>query len=266
MANGYTENIEKWKTLTDIDYFTYFIKAWISFNAWYRNHYQNVNSDREAINKIKNEGNTIKNKAIAMLGRNSTDEKSLTFKSSVASLHKALLELAIHNDNKRLCFDNFVIEADRANLVQNFNNRNIKYYLKIDENRGAVTSVLITVTKSNNTTILNYTHNSYDESHLINNNNYKNLSNSQQAHVLDAFRLSNPFKLENLLTSDESNSILIGSFRFINNEEKILKCLIEIIYGLRNALFHGEIVPNKEHRKIYEQAYKILKILLDFLE
>lgn len=95
MANGYIENIEKWKTLTDIDYFTYFIKAWISFNAWYRNHYQNVNSDREAINKIKNKNNTIRSKSIGLLNDNNTSEESTTFKTALSSLHKSLLELLI---------------------------------------------------------------------------------------------------------------------------------------------------------------------------
>ena len=51
----YTENEEKWKQLIDIDYFTHFVKAWVAFNAWYKNNFTDVHTDRGAINKIKND-------------------------------------------------------------------------------------------------------------------------------------------------------------------------------------------------------------------
>lgn len=35
------ENIVGWINKSDIDYTTYFIKAWIPFNAWYDLHYHN---------------------------------------------------------------------------------------------------------------------------------------------------------------------------------------------------------------------------------
>ena len=38
-TNNYTENAEKWKVLADIDYITQFVKAWIAFNAWYKNYF-----------------------------------------------------------------------------------------------------------------------------------------------------------------------------------------------------------------------------------
>jgi len=53
MPSLYTENSEKWKSLASIDYFTQFVKAWIPFNAWYKNYYPNLRTDREAINEIK---------------------------------------------------------------------------------------------------------------------------------------------------------------------------------------------------------------------
>lgn len=51
MTAMYTDNIEKWKSLSDIDYFTYFVKSWISFNAWYKNSYPNLKTDREALGR-----------------------------------------------------------------------------------------------------------------------------------------------------------------------------------------------------------------------
>lgn len=266
MANGYIENIEKWKTLTDIDYFTYFIKAWISFNAWYRNHYQNVNSDREAINKIKNESNTIRSKSIGLLNDNNTSEESTTFKTALSSLHKSLLELSIENEGKRLSFEGMVIDIDRTNLQLNHTFSKMTYFIEVTESRGSVTKVICTVKNKANVTIMNYSHTEYSDSHLRSHNQFNQLSDVQKQEVINIFEQANPFKLERLLTTDPNNNIKIGNFTFVKNEEKIFKCLIEILYGLRNSLFHGEIVPNKDHKKVYEHAYKMLKILLDTLE
>lgn len=33
MPNYYVENAEKWKALSNIDYFTHFVEAWITSNA-----------------------------------------------------------------------------------------------------------------------------------------------------------------------------------------------------------------------------------------
>ncbi|MGD1922252.1 MAG: hypothetical protein ACFCAD_27165 [Pleurocapsa sp.] len=49
MASLYTENSEKWKALASIDYFIHFVKAWIPFNAWYKNYYPDLKTDPKAI-------------------------------------------------------------------------------------------------------------------------------------------------------------------------------------------------------------------------
>jgi len=49
------ENISKWFNAAEIDYFSAFIKLWLSFNAWYRHHYNEsfIKKDREHINIIR---------------------------------------------------------------------------------------------------------------------------------------------------------------------------------------------------------------------
>ena len=63
----YTENSEKWKNLASIDYFTHFIKAWIPFNAWYKNFYPDLTTDRKAIDEIKSTSNKFRNKLVSLL-------------------------------------------------------------------------------------------------------------------------------------------------------------------------------------------------------
>ena len=49
------ENITNWFNAAELDYFSAFIKLWLSFNAWYRHHYNEsfIRTDREHINIIR---------------------------------------------------------------------------------------------------------------------------------------------------------------------------------------------------------------------
>ena len=57
----------------------------------------------------------------------------------------------------------------------------------------------------------------------------------------------------------------MGNIHFINDQEKLCKGIIEILYKLRNVLFHGEIIPDFDTNKVYEPAYHILYTLIQAL-
>lgn len=57
----------------------------------------------------------------------------------------------------------------------------------------------------------------------------------------------------------------MGNFHFINDLDKLCKGIIEILYKLRNVLFHGEIIPDNDTNKVYEPAYQILYTLIQAL-
>jgi hypothetical protein len=57
----------------------------------------------------------------------------------------------------------------------------------------------------------------------------------------------------------------MGNFHFIQDTDKLCKGIIEIIYNLRNVLFHGEIIPDSDTNKVYEPAYQILHTLIQSL-
>jgi len=257
----YTENEEKWKTLIDIDYFTHFVKAWVTFNAWYKNNFPNVNTDREAINEIKNCSNRIKSRFNSLIS--GTSEESEIFKNNLGQLHYFLLNNEIKNNNIRIWFENFIIEIDRNSLEQRNKIRGINYYVKVTLRSNEISNVIATVKNSSNVTICNYQHNSYDLDHFCSSNEYNKLSQAQQNNIVALFKEANPKKPICFLTTDEENNIKIGQYKFINNQELIFKGLIEILYSLRNALFHGQIIPDRNINKVYEPAYKILKMLLD---
>lgn len=57
----------------------------------------------------------------------------------------------------------------------------------------------------------------------------------------------------------------MGSYEFTDDTGMLCKGIIEILYQLRNSLFHGAIIPDKDTNKVYEPAYHMLKILIQAL-
>lgn len=86
--------------------------------------------------------------------------------------------------------------------------------------------------------------------------------------LLECYKQANPNLKVNLLANpkeNEDNKYLMGSITFIKDKEKIAQGLIEIIYNLRNTLFHGELDPNEYTNNTYGAAYKILRELIEAL-
>ena len=49
MPTNNTANIKQWLEKSEVDYFTQFVKAWIPFNAWYRNTYDTLEKERDIL-------------------------------------------------------------------------------------------------------------------------------------------------------------------------------------------------------------------------
>lgn len=69
-----------------------------------------------------------------------------------------------------------------------------------------------------------------------------------------------PFYLHSLLTgfdaTDPTKYYNIGQFKFVKEREYIAQGLIEILYNMRNSLFHGELIPTKKPIKYTAQHIK----------
>ena len=263
-GSTYTEHADKWKALADIDYFTHFVKAWIPFNAWYRTYYPALDTDRAAINEIKNTHNGVRNRFISLL--TGIDNHSEQFRSNIAHLHYCLQNTVIEDHFQRIYFVEFVCEIDRNCLEQRGTHNNIHYYVKIDLNQGATVSrAIATVINSRRTNLLNYSHPEYNIDHLKEDTSFVRLSNQQRSYIEGYFHAANPRKPQQLLTNSSDNTLHIGQYNFVNDQTLVYKSIIEMLYSLRNVLFHGQIIPNQETNQVYEPAYKVLKMIVDGL-
>ena len=258
----YTENEEKWKQLIDIDYFTHFVKAWVAFNAWYKNHFPETTSDRDAINTIQEQSNNVKHRFKGYL--TGEDENSKIFRQNLGHLKYMLTNQNIENRGKRIYFESFTLTVDRTLLKQEDRKRNIDYFVEVKIRRSEVNEVIAKVTKSDGTILLDYAHSNYDENSLRSDPDFINkLSLAQQEYIIGCFKRATSHQDVQILASESEDHIDLVSCKFKNDPELIFKLTIEILYNLRNVLFHGQIVPDKQTNKVYEPAYKILKMLLD---
>ena len=246
---SYIGNAQLWKTLIEVDWLGQYGKAWIAFNAWYRNSFDQQKRDRQIIEEIKNDDGDIRSKIENLLSGTGSDRKS--FQSDVADLHRLLSAKPIKSGGERISFEE-IEDYQHAKPIDEKKN-NVSYKIEIDvPNKKRV----VTITTSNGVEILCKTIKkgcSLDVQQLT------DLSDAQKR-TLDGFlKASTP--IHNLLVFD-SKPLEIGNFNFTNDPTLIARAIIEILYQLRNALFHGEITPDSDTQRVYEPAYLILKSII----
>jgi hypothetical protein len=263
MPSLYTENSEKWSSLASIDYFTQFVKAWIPFNAWYKNYYPNLKTDREAINDIKDHPNSFRNRLDSLLNNRGND--GIAFKSRVAELHLELERKHLFNKGDRITFENIVIE-NNPKRQNNFSRKTLTYKVERNISGRPQQEIQINIVSSNGTVKFSYTQSvGFNIDDLISHCDFMRLSQTQQNNLKACYEEINPSKPINLLSADLSNCIQMGNLHFVNDSKCLCKGIIEILYKLRNVLFHGEIVPDSDTNKVYEPAYQILYTLIQAL-
>ncbi|MFD1781618.1 hypothetical protein ACFSFW_23510 [Fredinandcohnia salidurans] len=269
------DNLNRWISDSEIDYFTYFIKAWIPFNAWYNNSFHHVGeSDRAKINFVKSNSNEIRNAIHNFLER-SGNENDL-FKNYLANFYHSLGETTILSNGERISFESIVIESNNKSIIDNEIIRGVKYYLRrVDGDRRQVTKMTSIVKNSSGATIFMCETNDYNLESILVHPDYQNrLSTSQQSNLKVFYEDLNPNKPINLIVPDREatpgNHYDCMGIKFIRDEnntlcqaDKMCKGLIEILYRLRNLLFHGELNPTNDNKKIYMYAYLILKMLIE---
>jgi predicted lipoprotein with Yx(FWY)xxD motif len=263
MSNPYTENAYRWLALVEVDYLTHFVKAWIPFNAWYRNSYPNIKKDRQAINEIKSNPNLFRDKLIALLNGSNSDCQS--FKNRISELHHLLEGSYIPNSTNRITLSSIVVETNPS-TVASIQYRRWTYKVELVYTANTNYTINTLLTDSNGSTKYTYTQNKFDISEIQNHAlNSSQLNESQRNKLKGVYIKINPRKPISLITSDNRNGISAGDIFLINDHDKLAKGLIEIIYRLRNILFHGELNPSVDNKKIYEPAYVILRTLIQSL-
>ena len=196
-----------------------------------------------------------------------TGALNISFQSDLAELHYSLVHTNIECKGRKISFE--AIEDYKYVRLVNTVISKITYNIKTDNNiRTDKIKRLVTVTDSLSKEILNTSIKRNAEKAVLDDDWFKtffsqrshSLTSPQQETLKGLLKESTP--IHNLLTDDKDDYIDIEGYQFINNQNQIARALIEVLYQLRNSLFHGEITPTREIQKAYEPAYLILKRII----
>jgi hypothetical protein len=272
-----SDKIRRWIEQSDIDYYTHFIKAWIPFNAWYKSHFPNLDNERARINAVKNKPNPIRNGIDSLL--ETENQEGEIFKSFLSGLHYELENNKLLNEFGIISFHTAIKEKNSETLINQSVN-SINYYLerKDKQRLGEIKSIKVCIKNSTGNTIFNYNHNSYDANHIqatqTQQANFSKLSLTQQENLRVLYLRLTPVivinAIEGSLSDSPKNYYRCDSYNFKRDTTDsyckghyVCKSLIEILYQLRNMLFHGELIPSEANNKIYKNAFFLLKMLIE---
>lgn len=268
MPNNFTGHIDKWLLLSEseTDFAILFVRAWIPFNAWYCNNYSNT-GDRYCIDQIKTDGNQFRARLIALINGTNTD--SLRFKAQLGLLHELLEQFPIPDASieNRISFKNIYFRTNPTTSTNPpIRKRSLEYKAEL-LSTGSVRTVVINTRKTPNELKYNYTHSKYDLTHFENDlTSSSTINEDQKEQIRQCFKDINPRKKESVISSTKSGSLKIAGINFVNDVNLISQAIIEILYGIRCKLFHGELQPSANNLSIYEPAYHILRTLLKSLK
>ncbi|MFL8937242.1 hypothetical protein ACKA06_10625 [Rossellomorea oryzaecorticis] len=254
-ASTTSDNITNWKNLSYIDYFSQFIKSYLAFNAWMRTRYSHLRKDRKIIDTIKEENNEFRRRILNLLSSN--DAEGETFKAYVSSLHNHLERFEVKNNNKKISFYDVFIKENPIKQASSTRNT-LNYKVEISN------KVEVSVHDSRGNQKYYLEQNKYNFQEILEDEDYQKLSLNQQTEVKNLYFECNPRKNENIVSSTATGKKM-GQYYFVDDNELICKAIIEILYSLRCTLFHGEVLPDKDTNKVYEQAYHILIMLIQVL-
>jgi hypothetical protein len=273
-----TENLKRWIEQSNIDYVTYFIKAWIPFNAWYNSHFPALDGERAKINATKNNANPVRNGISAYLENDGQEGEN--FRSYLSALHHGLQNHILTSETGIISFHEIIKEKNPKNLVNNETLNGITYYLKREDSGklGVINQIQVFLKNSTGTTFFSYQHTEFDFEHLklsaTTNANFGALSAKQQENTRVFFLQLIPIittnAIETNLQTTPKNFYKCDSYHFKRDTvdsycrgNYVCKSLVETLYQLRNILFHGELIPSDGIQPIYKNAYFLLKMILE---
>lgn len=240
----------------DIDYYSAFVKAWIAFNAWYRNEFTE-RTDREIIEKLKTNSNRFRGYIETLLDTNNNADDAISFKENLNNLQTALVNASIVTQerggiNQQISFSEIAINNPK--ILSEGDYRTTHY--KIQRTRQKI--ITLVHRKNNSADIyFQFEQDKYDEIELDVHADFLRLGTEQQGQCKAFYKEVCPYVVESVLKKDRNNNII-----FITERAKVSRGIIEVLYLLRCSLMHGEVTPDNNSLEVYKYAYYILAAIL----
>ena len=249
--------LDYYKEQMEIDYFAYFSKSYFAFNCYIKDKYPKSTDDRARINNVK-ESNNLAEKFYVLLLND-------IFFYNLIHLRNALGSKEVSNMGKEITFENVEIDTYKEKEILKGKYYNVNYYVKTLLNGKILfkcgnSQQIICSYDELSDELKKALNNKYQENKILSivkqefDNYIKNISS-----ILNELE-KNKAKLQGKKLDNQTEQV------FRDNNTIVYKAFIEIIYLLRNALFHSEIDPANNETKIsYEKAYWLLRDFVKIL-
>lgn len=258
------ENISLWLQQSEPDYYLFFLKAWIPFNAWYVAEYPELQKkDCDIISKLQESADSKPRRIIENFLSNSNDHESFIFRSYLAELNYFLEKIPFTHNNNRLSFKNlFLFE----NPVKYNNGTDIKGNVYKVEKTSSYFQAYIQ--SKGGKVLLDFKKPIYNLEDLTKDNHYIRLEKKIQNKIYSLYKTIDPNKPTSLLYDPKIASGYIqlkskNSCKLIKDKTNIAKGCLNILYALRCMLFHGEIAPTNTNKSVYKYAYLLLHLIIN---
>lgn len=280
-VNNFSGKVNTWLALAEmkVDYYTQFVKSWIPFNAWYmvNIHSDTLHNDRKIIDHLKQNSNPFKDRILSLL--EGDDNDAIQFRNHIGQLHMSLEGYAIPSHDSKITFTSTTI-AKNPNTQHSITFKKKAYKVDFDVTAPKTTKrlkceIFQIQTGGGHKPIFLDEFNDWSMEEFLESAKYKALSSEQREKLRLCYEEVNPNKPVNVVVSAKrkgdgsytkpANSLIIDSDSntyFIDDIDLVSKVLIEVLYLLRCALFHGEIDPTETNQTSYKHAYSILKSLI----
>lgn len=269
---GLKDNLKRWREAAEIDWFSQFIKAWIPFNAWMTDTFGDL-SDREMLDRIKAGNNVVYNRIIPMLSKRlpqardtnaegwyDDSNEARDFRLHLGELHRLLQSCLIESRRGRVSFETVDIGVN-GHRDESLVKWTRTFRVRRDYPNKPQVTLEMTGTKRSGAFAITLT--THDRRELEDSQTFKGLKVEHRSTILALFDAVAPRRIISVLAPPGNPDCMnCGNAMFINDNGKVFSALIDVVYSLRNALFHGSITPNDTHNRIYEPAYHIVMRLV----
>lgn len=257
-------NIKSWLDQSEPDYYMFFLKAWIPFNAWYVAELPQFNKkDSKIIQELQRNPLSKPRTVIeAMLAKDAGYEASL-FRVRLAELHHSLEKKRLTHNGELLTFTRLLMDDNPIEFEKDLDTNGNIY--KAETKVGYYQALIV---NKQGKTFLDYKNPTFDIDHLRKDTDFIRINDKKiQDRIVKCFTAINPKLPTNLVSTskDKAEYILLESeqnVKFINSPSNIAKGCIHVLYALRCMLFHGEIEPSNSNKQVFEHAYHLLRFII----
>ncbi|MDA1096883.1 MAG: hypothetical protein O3B84_06480 [Chloroflexi bacterium] len=259
MPNSFLDARDRWIDLSEVDYLGHFVRAWLAFNAWYRSAYSET-QDRAIIENIKWQPNPIRSKLLPLIDGATAD--AAEFRANIGLLHERLdgyrIETGKGADKTPITLRKIYLKSQ----VQSPKNSAFMGWTYSVRPGTANGSVVSEVKDASGATRFTVSQPKYDLPGIEGRPDFaSSLNSSQQGRLRGLYIQFLPHLVADVTNRKEPGwkPIRVGAVDIECPPPDLFAAVVEVVYLMRCALFHGELIPTKDAGACYEPAYRIVR-------